>query len=91
MIRLLLQKQFDLGLHCLSRPGQIDPNAETKPASQDPILIWTKMVRLQWPSYFIKLILPVATFVICSHVLMSLGSLFCKHQGPRMADQTAPF
>ena len=37
MIKLLLQKLSDLGLHCLARPGEIDLNAETKPARPDPI------------------------------------------------------
>ena len=37
MIRLLLRNKFDQGLHCLSSSGEIDPNAETKPARPDPI------------------------------------------------------
>ena len=36
---------MDLGLHCLSWPGEIDPNAETKPARPDPIDM-DEMVRL---------------------------------------------
>ena len=37
MIRLLLQKLSDLGLHCLARPGEIDRNAEPKLARPGPI------------------------------------------------------